>query len=664
MTLPADDPDNCLTARLEFFDTIQPHGAMLVTNEDDDIVAASANCADWLGRPAEQLLGTHWETLFPAISPPSHLAELTALGLSGINLRTAHANNRHFVMARHRSGRFGITELEARADLTTELDTARVAVLAACTDELSRIDSQQSAAECLMRYIAMVTRFDRVMALQFMHDWHGKVVAEVIKPGVESYLHQHFPANDIPPNARALYTKKRQRLIADAASRPVPLISREPGPFDLTYAELRAVHPVHTEYMRNMGTASSFSVSIVVNGRLWGLVVCHNLKPRTVSFAERQLCELLANITALHLQNLQKMALANARHEHLITRTHLKQQFLEHGLTDATIQTQLDKLRLAFRADGAWTLSRGESFFSGILPSAPERAALLDWIYATRTESVFCSNQAPQSLRHYPGIVSHCSGVLFIQLTDVSFIVFTRNEQPENVAWAGKPRSAETDNATQELSPRTSFAVWQELTNGQALPWESDVIEAAVELRLLLRELLEYLSLEKQSQTDMLTGLGNRTLLNRCLKELVQTRTPDTRAAVLMIDLDNFKPVNDTLGHAAGDKLLVQAAQRIRAQLRDSDTVVRLGGDEFAIIIANVKDENDVPGLGQRLCDSLAEPFDLDGHFAQVSVSIGAALYPDHATDPDTLLHYADMAMYSVKHHGRNGCALFNPSSR
>lgn len=657
--------DDCLTAQLHLTSTIQPHGALLVVNEQQTVVGASQNIGQWFHRTPAQVIGKPWSSLLPDIALPATLGELSQLGISGIHLRSCQVNGNPVVLAGHKSGPHSIIELEDRNGFTSELLRSRGAILTACTRELGNAKTAQQAAECLMRFIALSIGFDRVMLLQFMPDWHGKVTAEVLKEGARSYLNQHFPANDIPQNARSLYVHKRQRLIANARADAVPVVSGIDTPFDLTYSELRAAHPAHIQYMKNMGVAASFSVSIVVDGALWGLVVCHSLKPRTLlPFAIRQLCEHMANTAALHISGLQKISLANARHAHTICRTHLKQDFLTHGLTDNVVQNQLELIRRAFKADGAWAHRLTDDFYSGKVPDKASLTALKAWLDSNEGKAVRAFNDIPDALATNESLVRHASGVIFIRITDASFVCIFRAEQRENIEWAGPPDKP-GGNTTKLLSPRTSFEAWKELSAGHAVPWADHELEAAHELRLLLRELLDYLSLEQQSLTDPLTGLGNRQQLQNHLERLDDEHAGATRpSAILLIDLDHFKPVNDTYGHAAGDHVLIEVAQRMQGIIRQADLAVRLGGDEFAIVLDGLKDTAAIQTLGERLIEAVSQPYELEqGESVSISASVGAALLTP-GDDLETALHNADMAMYSIKRSGRNGFALFSEADR
>ncbi|MDD2664123.1 MAG: EAL domain-containing protein [Dechloromonas sp.] len=161
---------------------------------------------------------------------------------------------------------------------------------------------------------------------------------------------------------------------------------------------------------------------------------------------------------------------------------------------------------------------------------------------------------------------------------------------------------------------------------------------------------------------DPLTGLPNRVLWNeRAHAELRSADRHGDTLAVLFLDLDHFKSVNDSLGHAVGDQLLASVAQRFTARLRDNDILARLGGDEFVILLPRLKHRDDALLVAHKLIDALAAPMQIGEHELTVSTSIGIALYPDDGQDVSTLLKHADVAMYSAKDQGRNGCQLFSP---
>jgi diguanylate cyclase (GGDEF)-like protein len=179
------------------------------------------------------------------------------------------------------------------------------------------------------------------------------------------------------------------------------------------------------------------------------------------------------------------------------------------------------------------------------------------------------------------------------------------------------------------------------------------LLAVVVRTALTFREVRLLAGSHRQALTDDLTGLGNRRLLYRQLDTALAHRIERRAVALLIVDLDRFKEVNDALGHHMGDQLLRQIGPRLASHLRRDDLLVRLGGDEFAVLLADTDPES-ATGVAQRLLDGLAEPFDLEGVALHVDASIGLALCPDHADTVTALLQRADVAMYQAKagHHG------------
>ncbi len=169
-------------------------------------------------------------------------------------------------------------------------------------------------------------------------------------------------------------------------------------------------------------------------------------------------------------------------------------------------------------------------------------------------------------------------------------------------------------------------------------------------------------ALEKLAHHDQLTGLPNRTVLDSLLDSgIKRARRGGHRLAVMFIDLDHFKEVNDTLGHAAGDALLIEASRRMSSLLRDSDALARVGGDEFVAILDDLAETRSASTVASKLMQRLLEPFKLNGHQATISCSIGISIYPDDAVQRSQLLSFADTAMYRAKTQGRNDWRFYTP---
>jgi two-component system cell cycle response regulator len=182
-------------------------------------------------------------------------------------------------------------------------------------------------------------------------------------------------------------------------------------------------------------------------------------------------------------------------------------------------------------------------------------------------------------------------------------------------------------------------------------------IRYAIE-RKRAEERLTYLA-----QYDQLTGLVNRTLFrDRLVQAMARSKRLQQPLGLMLLDLDRFKAVNDTMGHNVGDQLLKAVADRLQTCVREVDTVARMGGDEFTIILEGLSSESDISIVAQRITDSLAEPFRLEEHSASIGVSIGITLYPSDDHEIDELLKHADAAMYRAKQRGGSSFQFHTPT--
>jgi diguanylate cyclase (GGDEF)-like protein len=209
-------------------------------------------------------------------------------------------------------------------------------------------------------------------------------------------------------------------------------------------------------------------------------------------------------------------------------------------------------------------------------------------------------------------------------------------------------------NEVQELSDGRVIAISRHpMSNGGWLTTHEDITE-----RALSEKRIAFLA-----KHDLLTGLANRALFSEELDAAAKrSKVHGTAFTVLMLDLDKFKNVNDTLGHPAGDKLLIEVAGRLTSSLRETDVVARLGGDEFAIIQQDGNNQSEAAiGLALRIIGLIQQPIEVDGHQVTVGTSIGIAFAPEHGSDADTLMQRADLALYAAKSGGRNDFFVFRP---
>ena len=247
-------------------------------------------------------------------------------------------------------------------------------------------------------------------------------------------------------------------------------------------------------------------------------------------------------------------------------------------------------------------------------------------------------------------------GMLLSEIVDMRFEVgsFPAMSREEYLLWRTKVAvSADPTDSIVELRNGRTFKIrHRPMPNFGWVATHEDITE----------QRQAEIKIEYMAHHDALTGLGNRVLLNQRLEGALDRIAEPEMLAVHHLDLDQFKAVNDTFGHAAGDKLLKIVAERLRALVRDSDTIARMGGDEFVIVQMPISDPAEAKLLAQRIIAAMSEPFDLDGHQAVIGTSVGIATGPGEGLTPDKMLRNADLALYRAKDHGRGTFRFFEPA--
>jgi two-component system, chemotaxis family, sensor kinase Cph1 len=480
MATDSGDPldfEECAREPIQVPGSIQPHGALLGLAPDLRVVQASANAADWLaldgpivGRALDELLAPE-SVRAVALAAARDLEATTLLSL---NLADAAGAPSPVDAVVHRSGGLLVLELlrvQAAVRPLTFTDAYRRAQarLVPLHETAGYAQLLAAAADTVQR----LTGFDRVMIYRFDADYNGEVVAEVHADGLEPFLGLHYPASDIPPQARALYERNWIRLIADVTYEPVPL---DPpanpltgGPTDLSHSWLRAVSPVHVEYLRNMGVTSSMSVSLLRDGRLWGLIACHHYSgPHEPPYEVCVTAELLGQVLSARLVDAEERDRGQRDAGARGTLTALVaamggDQPLANALTEApvTFDQLIDCDRAVVRVEHR-TAAIGER---------PDEASLRAIAAQLQYRDLLVTDHAAADI---PGVAPDIAGVLAVNLGDDQALIWLRGPQPQSVAWAGRPdekTQVDVGDGTLRLGPRRSFALWQESVADRSLPF-------------------------------------------------------------------------------------------------------------------------------------------------------------------------------------------------
>jgi diguanylate cyclase (GGDEF)-like protein len=416
-----------------------------------------------------------------------------------------------------------------------------------------------------------------------------------------------------------------------------------------------------------MGVQASLTLSMVVNGKLWGLIACHHLSARALPIQDRLAFEEMTRIVSLHLTNL--LGLIEQRSQSQLRQELSRLQGAMSTVGDdarLALSSNLGMMRQTFSSGGAWLRFEGEDFFTGLVPDKLSLTPLRDLLELLPREHVSHYDTLPESLQPYRALQANASGILFIPLGSTDFIALMRPEVIETVNWAGKPEAREDcpGPAALPLTPRNSFAVWSERVRSTSEPWIATELEFGEKLRMDLELFLGTARLEQIALHDSLTGLANRLLFERRLQQAVRNSMERNSAfAVYMIDLDRFKQVNDKFGHSAGDQVLTEAAARLLSVVTPQDTVARLGGDEFAIIQACL-DGTSAVSMAEKIVQVVSKVYEISGDTADIGASVGVAICPSDTVEGVELMECADLALYQVKRSGRNDYSLYAPEMR
>jgi chemotaxis family two-component system sensor kinase Cph1 len=474
---------------------IQPRGVLLGVDEHDLRIAfASENASTFFGLPADDLLGR----LLSEVSrdPIGETARTLLADRATRPMRLGLVGRRPVDVFAHRSGAYVLVELE---DVDEDEIAASDGSPGDVLETLGRFqdaDSVHALLESAVSIIQDITGFDRVLAYRFEADGHGIVENERLTPGLAPLLGLHFPASDIPAQARALYREQWIRVIPDSSASAMALTGIEGAPppdgIDLSRAVLRAVSPIHLAYLRNMGVRASMSISLIVNGSLWGLIVCHHYRgARLVSDRLRTACEVVGITASMSIATKAELAIAERRLE----LERIAAALLERVAGAASVPEGLleEPALLLGICDATGAALR----IGGVLArvgSVPDEEGIdrIQQAIADRLDASaeFATSQLAVEYPALSDLSEVASGVLAMNLSSdgTSAILWFRSEVVGTVTWAGEPQKLEQvgSDGTRSLGPRRSFDAWAEIVRDHSAPWDSAEIAAVTTLRATL----------------------------------------------------------------------------------------------------------------------------------------------------------------------------------
>lgn len=492
---PSVDLTNCDREPIHIPGSIQPHGCLVACDAGAvTILRHSLNCGDMLGA-AGNLNGRDLASVLGAKTAHdirNALGRAQLSGRSALMFDCVLENGRRFDVAVHRFKGSAIIEFEpAEANLAAPLEMARAMI-----GRIAAIDSVERLAKDSARLVRAALGYDRVMIYQFGPDGAGKVVSEAKRADLESFLGQYFPATDIPQQARALYLKNTIRIISDADFERIPVepvLDASGEPLDLSFAHLRSVSPIHCEYLRNMGVGASMSISIIVDGGLWGLIACHHYSPRTLSMAERVAAEMFGEFFSLHLNAL--------RHKQTLDAAHRAREALDSFLRDTVgshdinglLRDKVSQFAGLIPCDGAAMWLDGQMSVVGSVPPEAAILALARFAETVADGQIWATHKLANVVPGAEDYAPMAAGMLVVPLSQRprDFLFFFRKELVHTLDWAGNPdKTYETGPLGDRLTPRKSFAIWKETVRSESAHWTEQERRFGEATRIALVEVI------------------------------------------------------------------------------------------------------------------------------------------------------------------------------
>ncbi len=497
---------NCDSEPVQTPGCSQAHGAVLVLRVSDlTILQVSENSSAHLGLTPDELLGKSIRTVVAAEGERRlrECLDREPIERNPMYLFTLPARD-HTValdLSLHTVDGLAVLECEPTAGAA-----------AAAPDYYALVKksvARMHAADTLVDFSRMVTEevrtltgLDRVMIYRFHPDFHGEVIGESKRDDLNPWLGLHYPAEDIPRPAREVFKKIWVRPLPDAAApvmELVPLMNPDTHrPLTMTHCALRGASVMYTEYLQNMGVAASLTLSLLVDGELWGLIACHHLSPTSFPYQMRAACEFVAQVASLQLRAVEQR-------ESLAYRLQLEEvhnQLVGHAAHDAglaSLTLGTPDLLAAMHATGASVFHSNRWWSVGETPSDAQLADLKLWLdtrpeFRSSTRPVFATDSLV--LDYPPGaeFATIASGVLALPLArnKGSLISWFRPETMQTVQWGGDPHAKPITTGPHgpRLTPRTSFELFTESVKDRAVPWKRVEVEAALRLRVLIMELV------------------------------------------------------------------------------------------------------------------------------------------------------------------------------
>ncbi len=485
----------CDVEPIHLINDLQDFGLLVILSKENmNVIAVGENCEEYLGQPASSVFHQHIDIYFPELQHHfENLNEkLAKVKNNVLSISFLREQNYYFVNIREVDN-FILLEIEIEPNresipIFRELNNYMAAMIA--EKELNSIFSIS------VDTIQNLADFDRVVLYRFKNDYSGEVVSEAKKDGIESLLGYHFPANDIPLPARKMFENNPIRVVNRIVSRQLKLLRIQKFQnyaFNLGGAGLRAPHTNHIEYLTNMGIDTSISISLVCEGKLWGLFICHNVKEKVPSPSIKNSLALYANIVSIQIDLLIRNQITNSTLELETILLRLIGRLNDDSLgeiPDIFTQESVNICK-SMDADGFLYRWNGIIYRYGDIPKEELVDRILSYIDKESPNTIFSTDHlvsipdfASEEFFVFPGIVS-----VPISFEGGNLFLWFRKEMQKTIHWRGNP-DEKFLNAGRQVSPRKSFENYIQAVKGKSQPWSHPKLQA-LENFLGIREIIE-----------------------------------------------------------------------------------------------------------------------------------------------------------------------------
>lgn len=677
----------CNKEPFEALGQVQSFGALIIVSRDTETVVGASETLDALfGVSAAASLGKPIGdvfSLYAAAVVLSATARMTAERVKAMEFRlvrpaTAPIDALCRVYDWNDSW---IIELEPWDGRETGLAASRALELQV---KLRGCEAIEESAAAAVDAVRSITGHSRVTVYRIDPEGNGKVLAESRDGQMPPLIGLHFPASDLPRRARELYVHVPVRYVPSRDHAELSILSLSEEAPDVAPTQVRALSRIHREYHRALKVNGSLSLSLLVDGRLWGMIICHHPIPHAVSAARRTGCSLIAESLSLriaqHEATEEKRATATAE----ASLVKLLAGMRGGEIWERWISRNVAPLCEAFEADHLLLVERFRVTQATMNVAETDSSALALFVATLSVGNVWATDCLSGHLELATHWQDWSAGACCICVTEGTALVLLRKATPHSVEWSHAPTAMLADEQSEQVPrPLYNFEAWLERRSQWSSPWTRHQLSLAKELLEHLRNLTRIhqrspphpaLVEENASppypftasdesigvyEQDPLTGLATRGVFNRQLNLLCASPQVNPQFALLLIDVDNLKVTNDTLGHDAGDELLVHVARVLRYYCGKTDLVARIGGDEFALIIKTPSLLSDVAAYSRKLMAEVGGAAARSRLAFRPSVSVGVTI-PDKPAAPGVLFKQVDLALYEAKSRGKNGFVVFD----